>query len=111
MQTSDRNQRTPRRPSILLLALLALAALVACGANDDARSERPPAREIEIEGDTYPLGLGTNCWRADEGMAALCVDAIGIITSPPYGQAARGSTVTLSGELADEAIPLVSAQL
>lgn len=97
---------------IRLASFLVVAVLfAACGPGEEAPFERPPDGAIEIEGELYPLGLGSNCWRGDEGRAALCVDAIGIMTAPPYARSVPGTDVLLAGELAAAEIPIASAQL
>ncbi len=57
----------------------------------------PPQGTIEINGATFPLGLGTYCWATARG--GQCVDAIGVITAFPYAEAAPGADVVLAGPL------------
>lgn len=63
---------------------------------------RPPEGAIAIDGEPYPLGLGSYCWGGTPGGSpSLCVDAAGTITARPHASAEPGAAITLAGTLAE----------
>ncbi len=67
---------------------------------EPANPEEPPEGVLNAGSGSVPLGLGTYCWSppTGSGKPALCVDKIGLITSPGDLVVQPGEDLTVTGD-------------